>query len=101
MPFRPPVARTLPLALSLAALPVAAAGCLGSGPAALRPPHCAPAAAGAQAPASADAGPIAVDYLTALADHRYDRAQGYADACSTAQQHSLDQLWLWLDSMPV
>jgi hypothetical protein len=28
------------------------------------------------------------------------KAQRYAHACSTGQQHSLDQLWLWLDSMP-
>src|SRR6185312_5483590 len=101
MPSRPQVARALLSALVLAALAVAGTGCLGRGPAALRPPHCAPAATGAQPPDEADAGPIAVDYLTALADHRYDRAQGYAHACSTAQQHSLDQLWLWLDSMPV
>ena len=100
MPSRPQVARALLSALVLAALAVAGTGCLGRGPAALRPPHCAPAATGAQPPDEADAGPIAVDYLTALADHRYDRAQGYAHACSTAQQHSLDQLWLWLDSMP-
>jgi hypothetical protein len=100
MPFRPQVVRALLAALSLAALAMAGAGCFGGGPAALRPPHCTPPAAGAQAPAEADAGPIAIDYLKALADHRYDHAQDYAHACTAAQQHSLDQLWLWLDSMP-
>src|SRR6185312_1663992 len=57
-------------------------------------------AGGAHVPAAAAAAAIAVDYLTALADHRYDHAQDYAHACTAAQQHSLDQLWLWLDSMP-
>jgi hypothetical protein len=51
-------------------------------------------------PAEAAAGPVAVAYLSALAGHRYDRAQDYAHACSAAEQHSLDELWLWLDSMP-
>ena len=100
MSLRPQVTRALLVALSLGALAVAGAGCLGGGPAALRPPHCTPPAPGAQVPAEGAAGPIAVDYLKALADHRYDRAQDYAHACTAAQQHSLDQLWLWLDSMP-
>ena len=100
MSRRPQVARALRFALSLAALAVAGTGCFGGGPAAVRPPHCTPPAAGAQVPAEAAAGPIAVDYLTALADHRYDHAQDYAHACTAAQQYSLDQLWLWLDSMP-
>jgi hypothetical protein len=100
MPFRPQAPRALLVALSLTALAVAGAGCLGGGPAAVRPPHCTPPAPGAEVPAEADAGPIAIDYLKALADHRYDQAQTFAHACTTAQQHSLDQLWLWLDSMP-
>jgi hypothetical protein len=101
MPFRPQVPRALLAAVSFAALAVAGAGCLGEGgPAPLRPPHCAHMPAGARAPAEADAGPIAIDYLKALAGHRYDEAQSYAHACTSAQQHSLDQLWLWLDSMP-
>ena len=100
MPFRPHVSRALVVVLSLAALAVAGTACFGGGPAALRPPHCTPPAPGAQVPAEADAGPIAVDYLKALADHRYDHAQDYAHACTAAQQRSLDQLWLWLDSMP-
>src|SRR6185312_13097759 len=100
MSRRPQVARALLVALSLAALAVAGTGCFGGGPAAVRPPHCTPPAAGAHVPAAAAAAAIAVDYLTALADHRYDHAQDYAHACTAAQQHSLDQLWLWLDSMP-
>jgi hypothetical protein len=101
MPFRPQVPRVLLVALSLAALAAAASGCLSSGgPPPVKPPHCAPPAAGAQAPPRAAAGPIAIDYLKALAGHRYDQAQNYAHACTSAQQHSLDQLWLWLDSMP-
>jgi hypothetical protein len=101
MPFRPPVPRALLVVLALAALAGAGSGCLSSGgPPPVRPPHCTPPAAGARVPAEADAGPIAVDYLKALAGHRYDQAQGYAHACTAAQQHSLDQLWLWLDSMP-
>jgi hypothetical protein len=101
MTFRPHVPRALLAALFLAALAAAASGCLSSGgPPPVRPPHCAPPAAGAQAPAEADAGPIAIDYLKALGGHRYDQAQGYAHACTSAQQHSLDRLWLWLDSMP-
>src|SRR4051812_8632442 len=101
MLFRPHVPRALLAAVSLAALAVAASGCLSSGgPSPLRPPHCAPPAAGARLPARADAGPIAIDYLKALGGHRYDQAQSYAHACTSAQQHSLDQLWLWLDSMP-
>ena len=101
MTFRPQVPRALLAALFLAALAAATSGCLSSGgPPPVQPPHCAPPAAGARAPARADAGPIAVDYLKALGGHRYDQAQGYAHACTSAQQHSLDQLWLWLDSMP-
>jgi hypothetical protein len=101
MPFRPQVLRALLAALSLAALAVAGSGCLSSsGPARARPPHCTPPAAGAHVPAEANAGPVAIDYLRALAGHRYDHAQTYAHACTAAQQHSLDQLWLWLDSMP-
>jgi hypothetical protein len=100
MPFRPQVPRALLATVLLAALAVVASGCLASGgPAPLRPPHCA-AAAGARVPARADAGPIAIDYLKALGGHRYDQAQSYAHACTSAQQQSLDQLWLWLDSMP-
>jgi hypothetical protein len=101
MPFRPQVPRALLVALSLAALAAAGSGCLSSGgPPPVRPPHCTPPAAGAQAPAQADAGPIAIDYLRALGGHRYDQAQTYAHACTAAEQHSLDRLWLWLDSMP-
>jgi hypothetical protein len=43
---------------------------------------------------------VAVRYLSALGNHRYDRAQTFAHACSTRQQHSLDRLWLWMASMP-
>src|SRR6185312_8236082 len=100
MSLRPQVARALLVAVSLAAIGVAGTACLGGGPPAVPPPPCTPPAAGAQVPAEAAAGAIAVDYLTALADHRYDHAQDYAHACTAAQQHSLDQLWLWLDSMP-
>jgi hypothetical protein len=100
MPFRPQVPRALLATVLLAALAVVASGCLASGgPAPVRPPHCAPPA-GVRVPAKADAGPIAIDYLKALGGHRYDQAQSYAHACTSAQQQSLDQLWLWLDSMP-
>jgi hypothetical protein len=101
MPFRPLARRALPVALSLAVVAGAASGCLSSsGPPPVRPPHCVPSAPGTDAPSEADAGPVAIDYLRALGGHRYDQAQGYAHACTAAQQHSLDQLWLWLDSMP-
>ena len=95
MPFRPQAPRALLVALSLTALAVA--GRLPAAPArcaAPLPPR------RAEAPAEADAGPIAINYLKALADHRYDQAQTFAHACTIAQQRSLDQLWLWLDSMP-
>ncbi len=79
---------------------VGCAGCLGAASAAPRAPHCAHPATGALIPAASSASTVAVAYLSALGDHRYDGAQRYAHACSTRQQHSLDQLWLWLDSMP-
>ncbi len=78
---------------------IVCAGCLGAASAAPRTPHCAPASVAAPQPATS-AATVAVAYLSALGNHGYDRAQGYAHACSVAQQHSLDQLWLWMDSMP-
>ena len=83
-----------------AAAAIACAGCLGAASAAPRAPHCARPSAAAPLPVTSAAGTIAVAYLSALGNHRYDRAQGFAHACSVAQQHSLDQLWLWMDSMP-
>ncbi len=98
MPFQLPSMRAALATLSMAAIGLGGAGCLGGGSAAPPVPHCTPSAA--PAPADATARPVAVAYLSALAGHRYDKAQTYAHACSAAQQRSLDQLWLWLDSMP-
>jgi hypothetical protein len=99
MPLRLPSPRALAATALPAAVVLACAGCLGGGGSAAPPiPHCARSTA--PAPADAAAGPVAVAYLSALGGHRYDRAQDYAHACSAAEQHSLDQLWLWLDSMP-
>ena len=99
MPSRLLSSRTCLAALCTAAIALTATGCLGSGTSAAPPaPHCTPSAA--PTPADATARPVAVAYLAALAGHRYDRAQTYAHACSAAQQASLDQLWLWLASMP-
>ncbi len=99
MPLRIPSPRALIAAAFMAAVALACAGCLGGGGNAAPPvPHCTPSAS--PAPSDGAARPVAVAYLSALADHRYDRAQTYAHACSAAQQHSLDQLWLWLASMP-
>jgi hypothetical protein len=97
MHVRPPLLRAAFAAL-VAAVAVACAACGGGGGAAPPVPHCTPSTA--PAPADAAAGPVAVAYLRALAGHRYDHAQTYAHACSATQQHSLDQLWLWLASMP-
>ena len=89
------------LAVALAGVAaVACAGCLGAASAAPQVPHCARPAAGARTPPASSASTVAVAYLSALGDHRYDGAQRYAHACSAGQQHSLDQLWLWLASMP-
>lgn len=99
MPLRLLSPRALSAAAVTAAIALTCAGCLGSGGSAAPPvPHCTRSTA--PAPSDAAARPVAVAYLSALAGHRYDRAQTYAHACSTAQQHSLDELWLWLDSMP-
>ena len=100
MPLPIPSPRALFAAAFMAAVALACAGCLGGGGSAAPPVprHCTPSAS--PAPADGAARPVAVAYLSALADHRYDRAQTYAHACSAAQQHSLDQLWLWLASMP-
>ena len=88
-------------AVALAAVAaVACAGCLGAASATPHVPHCAHPAVGAPTPPTSSASTVAVAYLSALGNHRYDGAQRYAHACSTGQQHSLDQLWLWLDSMP-
>jgi hypothetical protein len=97
MPIRPLLLRAAVAAL-VAAVAVACAACGGGGSAASPVPHCTRSTAPAPAPAAA--GPVAVAYLRALAGHRYDHAQTYAHACSATQQHSLDQLWLWLASMP-
>lgn len=99
MPLRRPTPRTLIATAFMAAVALTCAGCLGGGGSAAPPvPHCTPSAA--PAPSDGAAMPVAVAYLSALADHRYDRALTYAHACSAAQQRSLDQLWLWLASMP-
>jgi hypothetical protein len=79
---------------------LACAGCLGQASAAPPVPHCARPAPRAPAAPTSTALTVAVRYLSALADHRYDRAQTFAHACSTRQQHSLDRLWLWMASMP-
>ena len=84
----------------LGSVALAGTGCLGGGAAAPPRPHCSRAAAAVPAPAAASARPVAVAYLSALAGHRYDRAQAFAHACSVTGQHSLDRLWLWLASMP-
>jgi hypothetical protein len=98
-----PQRRSLPALLAVAwagLAAVACAGCLGAASAAPRVPHCAHPVAGAPVSPTSSARNVAVAYLSALGNHRYDSAQRYAHACSTGQQHSLDQLWLWLASMP-
>jgi hypothetical protein len=98
MTFSRRLLRALAVAALLGVAALTTSGCVGSSGTTVKPPHCRPATGAEPSPDTAHV--VAVSYLSALGGHDYDRAQTFAHACSTAQQHSLDQLWLWLDSMP-